>query len=147
RKAAIARADAAIAKLRRWASHAPSNYAHFAEIVAAERHRAAGEGGAARESYDRAIALAHEHRYVNDEAFASELAGRFYLSIGRPRVAAAYLRDAHHAWLRWGASAKARDLEHRHPEVLSRRAAPDEAGTLTATTSSTVTSTGRTGAL
>ncbi len=148
RDEAIARADKAIKKLRRCAEHAPFNYAQLAALVEAERSRVAGDRGRAREAYDRAAALAREHGFTNVEAYASELAGRFYLSIDKPRIAAVYLREAHHGYLRWGATAKADDLLRRHPDLLARRTIADELSAVTSTSiPATVTSTGRTGAL
>jgi predicted ATPase/signal transduction histidine kinase/tRNA A-37 threonylcarbamoyl transferase component Bud32 len=110
-------------KLATWARHAPMNYAHWVELIDAERARASGDGARARERYDRALVLAREHGRVDAEALAAELAGRFYLGIGSARLAEIHLRDAHHAYLRWGAAAKAKDLEARYPTLLERRPA------------------------
>ena len=73
----------------------------------------------AREYYDQAIDLAREHGYVNEEALANELAAKFYLTRGQERIAQHYLRDAHYAYMRWGALAKVKDLEARYPQFLA----------------------------
>lgn len=117
-------------KMQLWAQHAPMNYLHKFYLVEAERARVAGNDRDAREYYDQAITLAHENGYVNEEALAYELAGRFYLARNQTHLARYYLRDAHYAYLRWGALAKVRDLEHRYPHLIDpldpREAQPTE---------------------
>ena len=96
------------------------NYLHKFYLVEAERARVLGNESEAREYYDQAIDLAREHGYVNEEALANELAAKFYLALGRVRIASHYLRDAHYAYLQWGALAKVKDLETRHPQLLAQ---------------------------
>ena len=119
-------------KMDVWAQHAPMNYLHKYYLVEAERARVQAEEDAARRYYDQAIDLAREQGYVNEEALACELAGRFYLSLGQSRLARYYLNDAHYAYLQWGASAKVKDLESHYPQLIRR-----EADGRTATTSTT----------
>jgi predicted ATPase/signal transduction histidine kinase len=122
-------------KMQLWAQHAPMNYLHKFYLVEAERARVLGNDGEAREYYDKAITLAQEHEYLNEEALAYELAGRFYLARGQPHLARYYLHDAHYAYLRWGAVAKVRDLEARYPQGFLTQITP----TLQQVTSSTST--------
>jgi predicted ATPase/signal transduction histidine kinase/tRNA A-37 threonylcarbamoyl transferase component Bud32 len=105
-------------KLKKWAHHAPMNYLHKWHLVEAERLRLRGKDAAAMYHYDQAIALAQEHQYLNEEALALELAARFYLGRGQPRAGSFYMRDAHYAYLRWGAHAKVADLEACHPYLV-----------------------------
>jgi predicted ATPase/signal transduction histidine kinase/CheY-like chemotaxis protein len=102
-------------KLEHWAAHAPMNYLHKFYLVEAEHARVLGEDGQAREYYDQAIDLARENEYLNEEALAYELAGKFYLAKGRRQVAQLYLRNAHYAYQRWGALAKVKHLEEKYP--------------------------------
>jgi PAS domain S-box-containing protein len=106
-------------KMKQWAQHAPANYLHKYDLVEAERARVLGHDGEARECYDRAIDLARENEYVNEEALACELAARFYLSRGRPKIAQVYLQEARSAYRRWGALTKVRDLEEARPVDLT----------------------------
>jgi GAF domain-containing protein len=73
----------------------------------------------AREYYDRAIILARENEYLNEEALAYELAGRFYLARNQNHVARHYLQDARYVYQLWGATAKVKDLEARYPQFLA----------------------------
>ncbi|MEA5506272.1 AAA family ATPase [Halotia wernerae UHCC 0503] len=107
-------------KMKTWANHAPMNYLHKFYLVEAERFYVLGKDQDAREYYDRAITLAHEHEYLHEEALAYELAGRFYLARNQKHLARHYLQDAHYAYQRWGAIAKVKDLETRYPRFLTK---------------------------
>jgi PAS domain S-box-containing protein len=107
-------------KIRRWADYAPINYLHKFYLVEAERARVLGNDNEARECYDRAITLADENEYLNDEALAYELAARFYLARNQKHVARHYLQDAHYAYQLWGAVAKVKDLERLYPQFLAK---------------------------
>jgi tetratricopeptide (TPR) repeat protein len=106
-------------KMKMWASYAPMNYLHKYYLVEAERARALGNYKDAREYYDSAISCARENQYLNEEALAYELAGRFYLSRNQSHVAGHYLQDARYAYQTWGALAKVKDLEARYPQFLT----------------------------
>jgi len=120
REQVLARIDASQAQLEQWAQLGPMNIRHRWYLIEAERNHILGNDGAAREHYDQAIALAHEHGYLLEEALANELAGRFYLRKQNVRLAQLYLRDAHHVYQRWGALGKVRDLEVRYPRIFTK---------------------------
>lgn len=105
-------------KIQKWADYAPMNYLHKFYLVEAERHRVLGGKLEAIEMYDRAISLAKENGYLNEEALAHELAAKFYLGWGKKKIAQVYLTDAYYAYARWGAKAKVEDLEKRYPQLL-----------------------------
>ncbi|MEP6517523.1 AAA family ATPase [Microcoleus vaginatus] len=106
-------------KMKYWAFHCPANYQHKYDLVEAEKARVLGQSFSAMEYYDRAIDGAKENGYVQDEALANELAGEFYLALGRQKVARTYMIDAYYAYIRWGAKAKVKDLEERYSELLA----------------------------
>ncbi len=105
-------------KLRRWGTLAPGNHQHRWELVEAERCRVVGDRVGAIEYYDRAIATAQEHKFIQEEALANELAAKFYLGWGKEKIAAGYLQEAYYCYSRWGAKAKVVDLETRYPLLL-----------------------------
>ncbi|MFC1975032.1 AAA family ATPase [Chloroflexota bacterium] len=121
-------------KMETWAGHAPANCAHRFHLVEAELARIRDNDDEARDHYDQAIELAHENEYLNEEALAYELAGRFYLATDQPRLARYYLRDAHYAYRRWGATAKVKDLEARYPQLLAGVGVSPVVGATSATT-------------
>ncbi len=121
--------------MENWAGHCAANCLHKFYLVEAERARVLGQDRDAREYYDRAIAGAEKNEYLNEEALACELAGRFYLARGKNRVARYYLNDAHYAYQRWGAQAKVRDLETRYPQFFAAKPGAKSDGKLPTTIS------------
>jgi predicted ATPase/signal transduction histidine kinase/CheY-like chemotaxis protein len=107
-------------KMQKWADHAPMNFQHKYELVEAEKARVSGKIVEAMELYDRAIAGAREHGYIQEEALANELAAEFYFSLGKDKFAQIYISDSYYGYVRWGAVAKVKDLEARYPDILSR---------------------------
>ncbi|AFY35505.1 ATP-binding sensor histidine kinase [Calothrix sp. PCC 7507] len=101
-----------------WADHARANYQHKYDLVAAETARVMGDPLKAMEYYDRAIAVAKENGYLNEEALSNELAAKFYLNWGKEKVAQAYLQEAYYCYALWDAKAKIDDLETRYPQLL-----------------------------
>ena len=67
--------------------------------------------------YERAIRSARANGFIHNEALANELASRFYAARDFDTIAHAYLREARHCYLRWGAFGKVRQLEQLHPHL------------------------------
>ena len=78
-----------------------------------------GKSSQAADLYDRAITGAKEHKYIQEEALANELAARFYLDLGKDKIAQVYMTEAYYGYVRWGATAKVLDLETQYPQLLS----------------------------
>ncbi|MEH2108149.1 trifunctional serine/threonine-protein kinase/ATP-binding protein/sensor histidine kinase [Nostoc sp.] len=106
-------------KLQFRAKFAPMNFQHKFDLVEAERHRVLGEKIAAIELYDRAITLAKENEYIQEEALSNELAAKFYLEWGKEKIAQAYMQEAYYCYARWGAKAKTDNLEKHYPQLLA----------------------------
>ncbi len=83
------------------------NYQYKDDLVAAEQARVMGNIIEAMEYYDRAIQGAQENGQIHEQALAAELAGAFYLSIGREKIAKTYLTESRYCYQGWGAKAKA----------------------------------------
>lgn len=141
RRAILKQTAASLKKIKKWAVRSPRNFAHKAALLEAERARVTGDGAAARELYDEAAALAREGGFVNEEALIHEAAARFYVERGQPEVARHYLRDAHYAYLRWGAHSKVQHLEKAYPQFVE---SPESAFVGTTRVDSTITTTERT---
>nr|MDJ0515035.1 ATP-binding protein [Trichodesmium sp. MO_231.B1] len=105
-------------KLKDWAHHAPMNCQHKYDLVEAEKARVLGEKWQASELYDKAISLAQENEYIQEEALANELAAKLYLECGKEKIACIYMQEAYYCYARWGAKAKTDDLEKRYPHLL-----------------------------
>ena len=115
----LKRVDSTQTQLRRWARQCPLNYGHKYDLVKAVRHWVLGQDPAAMELFDRVIKMAGDGGFLYDKAMANELAARFYLQKDRLSIARAYMSEARYAYLRWGATAKVRDLDDTYPELLS----------------------------
>src|SRR5262249_52451087 len=102
---------------RRWADHCPANFENRYALLAAEVARIDGQELEAMRLYEQAIGSAREHGFVQNEALANELAGRFYLDRGLEKNGYAHLRDAHAGYARWGADGKVRHLERLYPRL------------------------------
>lgn len=105
-------------KLKHWSSFAPVNYKHKYLLVEAERARLENRFGDARELYDEAIQHAQSAKFLNEEALAYELAGKFYVSRNQRELAERYLQSAHRTYTIWGATAKVQDLEANYPQLV-----------------------------
>lgn len=108
-------------KMKKWAYHAPSNYQHKYELVEAEKARVLGQNVEAMNLYDRAVAGAKENGYIQELAIANELAAKFYLALGKEKIAKTYMTEAYYSYNAWGAFAKVQDLEERYPDFIFRR--------------------------
>jgi PAS domain S-box-containing protein len=126
-------------KMQKWAHHAPMNFLHKFQLVEAEKARVLGQFFEAEEFYEQAIQGAKENEYLQEEALGYELAAKHYLARGRERFAQLYMKEAHYCYERWGATAKAKDLETRYPQFFpqSLNVAPTPIYTTAGTTSNT----------
>ena len=80
-------------------------------LLEAEKAFTDGNVEVAAASYDKAIEAAKEHRFINEQALASECAALFYLdqeNIGQARTYLVQARDLYEAW---GAHRKRDDVE------------------------------------
>ncbi|MBI1889804.1 MAG: AAA family ATPase [Burkholderiales bacterium] len=115
-----------------WAANAPQNFEHKWNLVEAERQRVLGNNEAAADHFDRAITGARRNDYLNDEAVANELAGKFYLSTGNKNWARYHLDEARLKYREWGAYAKAELIDKDYQDLLAearpRRQAEGDSG-------------------
>jgi PAS domain S-box-containing protein len=113
-----------LGKLHHWAQHCPANFHCRHSLVAAEVARNEGRALQAMGFYEEAIRSARTNGFVQIEALANELAGRFHLERGFESIARAYLREARSCYLRWGAFGKVGQLEFEHPSLVDHRSLP-----------------------
>jgi len=126
-------------KLKKWASHAPMNFLHKHDLVAAEQARVLGQIVEAENRYEQAINGAAANEYIQEEALAYELAGKFYLAQNKEKIAKTYLPEAHYSYQLWGAERKVKDLEQKYPQLLGIQETENRESLVTATmTRSTV---------
>jgi PAS domain S-box-containing protein len=107
-----------------WADNCPATFANRAALVGAELARLEGRELDAERLYEQAIHSAREHGFVQNEGLTHELAARFYAARGFETTAHAYLRNARHCYLRWGALGKVRQLDQRYPRLQGESSSP-----------------------
>ena len=117
-----------------WAENCPENFENRAALVGAEIARIEGRCLDAEQLYEKAIRSAHTNGFVHNEAVANEVAARFYAARGFDKTARAYLRDARHGYLNWGADGKVRQLDQLYPHIRDEQAAACSTGMIVAPT-------------
>ncbi|MDY6935249.1 MAG: AAA family ATPase [Spirochaetota bacterium] len=105
-------------KMKRWANICPENFLHKYLLLSGEISRISKRNEEAMSLYDEAIASAHDNGYTQNEAIACEVAAKFYLSIGREKIARTYMQEAYNLYKKWGATAKTEQLEEVYSSLL-----------------------------
>ena len=105
-------------KMKKWASHAPMNYSHKYHLVEAEIAHVLGQRLKAIDYYKVAIKLAHENKFLQEEALSYELYAKFWLSNGDHDFAELYMNKACYCYSIWGAEAKVAHLKKTYTELL-----------------------------
>jgi PAS domain S-box-containing protein len=106
------------------AENCPENFGNRAALVAAEIARIEGRELDAERLYEQAIQSAREYGFLQNEAIAHETAARFYSERGLETIARAYLQNARHLYLRWGALGKVKDLDLHYPGLREQPRLP-----------------------
>ncbi len=114
-KSALAKS---IKKMKHWAKNAPENFLHKLYLLQAEQARLKNQINQARDYYDLSINAANENGYIQEEALAYELAGKFHKKRANNILASFYLRNAYQAYRDWGAKAKLSQLAEQYPNEL-----------------------------
>ncbi|MEH2059977.1 MAG: AAA family ATPase [Nostoc sp.] len=107
-------------KMELWATHAPTNHLHRFYLVEAERYQVLGQKLEAMDYYENSIAKSQENGFLQEEALAYELAGKFYQSLGKELIHQTYITKAYYACIRWGAIAKVKYLESKYPFLVGQ---------------------------
>ncbi|MEG3989864.1 AAA family ATPase [Microcoleus sp. S28C3] len=124
------------AQVKNWANNCPEIFLHKYLLVAAEMTRISGNWYEAIDLYDRAIKLAKENEFIQDEALANELAAKFWFAQEKHDFAQIYLKKAYQRYQLWGAKRKVEDLDEKYLEWLGSTA------TDTQNTNNPITTTG-----
>ncbi|SOE83666.1 PAS domain S-box-containing protein [Burkholderia sp. YR290] len=107
-----------------WAFHCPANFENRAALVGAEISRIEGNVAEAERLYDLAVRSARRSGFVHNEAIACEVTARFYAARELAEIADMYLRNARHAFARWGAKGKVRQIDDLYPDLFQRNDGP-----------------------
>ncbi len=108
-------------RLRFWAEHAPANFAHKADLVAAEWCRVRKDPLRAFRYFEQAARGARKYAYLSDSALIAERYGEYLLSLGHKITAKALLSEAIDLYEDWGAHLKVQRLVSNYGGLLEKR--------------------------
>jgi predicted ATPase/signal transduction histidine kinase/tRNA A-37 threonylcarbamoyl transferase component Bud32 len=112
-------------RMKKWAFHAPENHLHKWYLVEAEKSRILRRDKKAREYYNKAIVLARNNGFINDEAHANELTAKYFLGRGDETSARNYMVEARYLYLKWGAKGIVKYLDEKYPYLFSQTSESD----------------------
>ncbi|MDM8531381.1 AAA family ATPase [Anaerolineales bacterium HSG25] len=108
-------------QMRLWATNSPDNFQHKYLLVSAEMARLRGHSLKAINLYDEAIESAREHGFIQNEALANELAGKFWVSRNKADFARLYLTKAYYGYELWGATRKLSLMSELYPYLRLKK--------------------------
>ena len=82
-------------------------------LIEAEMHYTLGEFDKAATKYEASIKAAQEHKFIHEQAIASERAGFFFLEGGMRQKSHSHFKHASECYEKWGATVLARRVDHR----------------------------------
>ncbi|HET8708207.1 MAG TPA: ATP-binding protein, partial [Pseudomonadales bacterium] len=100
-------------------THCQANFEHKHLLLDAEMARLQGQTETAIQHFRAAIASAKKFGFLQYEALANEMLGRFLWDRGWQEFAEVALKQAHFVYGRWGCAVKQRRLEREFPEVCA----------------------------
>lgn len=106
-------------RLKGWAENSPENFQHKYSLVKAEIARMNGDSLAAINFYNEAITSAQKNNFIQQEALANELYGKYCLELGYWYFAYLSLMKACSLYAIWGAAAKVKLMAMQYPEILT----------------------------
>ena len=117
RAALLAELDEVTRWLAARAADAPGNFLHLLRLVEAERAWTDGDFRAAALAFDAARREVAARQRPWHRALITERAARFHLAYGLEQAGYELLAQAREAYLSWGATAKARQLDWAYPAL------------------------------
>ena len=101
-----------LANMQCWASHCAWNYENKMLLLKAENMYTVGQLDEAAELYTRSIRSAHDHKFIHEEAIASENAADFYFVRHIFPKSVALYKHSITCYKKWGALAVAKRVEN-----------------------------------
>ena len=105
-------------KMKKWANYNPENFQHLLYLMDAEKAGMEKDSANASRLYELAISTANKNEWQADEAFANELAAKYYNKNSSEKAAAGYFREANFLYDSWGATGKTKFLEEKYPKLF-----------------------------
>jgi predicted ATPase/GAF domain-containing protein len=106
-------------QMKTWAESCPENFLHKYLLVEAEIAAIEYKNWKAGKLYDEAITEARKNDFIQNEALANELAGKFWYKKKNFRSAQSYLLSAYQRYESWGAIHKNKRLKLQYTDLIS----------------------------
>ena len=110
-KSLIDRGQSVLTRIRSLARHSSWNWENKVQLLEAMEMHTMGNLDAAGPLYFSSIRSAHEHKFIHEEAVASELAGEYMYEQGNHSDAYALFMHSIKCFKEWGADAVAKRVE------------------------------------
>ncbi len=103
--------EAALLSMTHWSQYCRWNFLNKALLLEAEKMFSLGDLERTSKSYNDAIVLSRKHKFMHEEAVASELTGHFYYERNNHHEALGYFAHSVRCYEEWGAKAVADRVE------------------------------------
>ena len=114
----VVRIDKNLELLKTWATLTPMNFEHMHFLAQAEQVRNSLNPEKAARIYELAIESARSNGFLQDLALSYDLAAQYYSDGGFEHFYEVYMKKAHQAYRKWGASALVKYLEIQNPGLF-----------------------------
>jgi len=118
--ATVVRVRPLLDRLATWAQLNPLTFINKQRLIEAQIAYLEGDALLALRRFDESIIAAVAAGFVHEEAVARELAADCYETLGFAETAQHQLHAAHDAYVRWGATGKAKRMAQIHPRLAGR---------------------------
>ena len=127
-------------QMKTWADNCPENFLHKYLLVEAEVANLSYKNWKAAKLYDEAIVEARKNDFIQNEAIANDLAGKFYYNKKNYKTAQEYFYSAYQKFENWGAQHKIEILKEKYPKLFNFKSSGDGSSNL----STSITASGST---
>ena len=103
--------ETVLEKIKLWSIHSSWNFENKMLLLEAEKMHTLGDFDNAASLYERSVRSAREHKFIHEEAIASELAGIFFLERGLREKSLNLFLHSIWSYKTWGALAVAKRVE------------------------------------
>lgn len=104
--------------LKKFAHRCPERDLHKYLLVKAEVARLKRKYRQAEQWYGEAFIAARSRKYIHDTAIIAESYAQYAMVSGRAMLAKLYIHEAYEAYKKWGALAKAEDMQRKYGDLL-----------------------------
>lgn len=104
-------------RMKKWAGFNPNNFFHWQKLMEAELYEESMPFQKTSAAYEAAISLARQNGWPLDEAFANNLAAKFYTRLGN-KAAIPYWTDCYKLYQKAGATGKTEFLKQMYGDYI-----------------------------